>query len=175
MILTNHKIIEELNDKLEIEPFSTSMVNNNSYTVHLGEKLLVYASDYIDTAKNNPVKEIVISDEGFVLEKGRFYVGHIEEFIGSDYYVPILHGIENIAKKGLFIHITANLIDVGNHCNFSLQLFPTENIKVYPRMEIAQVSFWQVCGKIKLYKGKYNGIKGPAASQSYKHVDAYRE
>ena len=175
MILTKHKIIEEVNSKIEIAPFSISMVNNNSYTVHLGSKLLMYTSDYVDTAINNPVKEIIISDKGFVLEKGHFYVGHIEECIGSDYYVPVLHGIKEVAIKGLFVHVTANLIDIGNHCNFSLQLFPTENIKVYPKMDIAQVSFWQVSGNIKLYKGKYKGVKGPASSQSYRHFNMYRE
>ena len=172
MILTKHKIIEEVNSKIEIVPFSCSMVNNNSYTVHLGRKLLIYTSDCVDTAINNPVKEIIIPDEGFVLKKRCFYVGHIEEYIGSNYYVPVLHGIDDIAKKGLFIHVTANLIDIGNHCNFSLQLFPTENIKLYPGMNIAQVSFWRVSGRVKLYEGKYKGVKGPASSQSYKHMNS---
>ncbi len=173
MILTKQKIIEEVTNKIEIVPFLNVNVNNNSYSVSLGSKLLVYTSDYVDTAMNNPVEEITIPNEGLVLKKGNFYVGHIQEYIGSDYYVPILHGVEEIAKKGLFVHVTANLIDIGNHCNFSLQLYPTEDIRVYPGIKIAQVSFWQVSGNIKLYKGKYNGIKGPASSQSYRHMAGY--
>ena len=46
----------------------------------------------------------------------------------------------------------------------------TENIKVYPGMDIAQVSFWKVDGDISLYNGKYKGVRGPASSQSYKHA-----
>lgn len=171
MILTGKRIIREMeNGKIEISPFTDSKVNANSYTVALGAKLLHYTDDVIDTAAPNPVEEIIIPNEGYVLEKRKFYVGHIAEYIGSDYYVPILHGISEIAKIGLFIHVTANLIDIGNHCNFSLQLVPTENIRVYPGMNIAQISFWKVCGRIKLYNGKYKGVKGPASSQSFKHV-----
>lgn len=171
MILRREKIIQEVKDeKIEIIPFSESMVNNNSYTVKLGTKLLYYTSDVVDTALKNPVEEIDIPETGYILEKGKFYVGHIDEYIGSDYYVPILHGISEIAKMGLFIHVTANLIDIGNHCNFSLQLVPTENIKVYIGMSIAQISFWKVRGRIKLYKGKYKGVRGPASSQSFKHA-----
>lgn len=171
MILTEKRIIREVeNAKIEILPFSDSKVNANSYTVTLGTKLLHYTGEVVDTAVKNPVEEIVIPKEGYVLEKGKFYVGHIAEYIGSDYYVPILHGISEIAKMGLFVHVTANLIDIGNHCNFSLQLVPTENIKVYPGMNIAQISFWKVCGKVRLYKGKYKGVKGPASSQSFKHA-----
>lgn len=171
MILTKGKIIQEIKDnKIEIVPFSESNINYNSYTVKLGTKLLRYTSTVVDTAQKNPVEEISIPETGYILEKGKFYVGCISEFIGSDYYVPILHGLSEIARMGLFIHVTANLIDIGNHCNFSLQLVPTENIKVYPGMNIAQVSFWKVSGKIQLYKGKYKGVRGPASSQSFKHT-----
>lgn len=172
MILTKRAIYNAVHDnKIEISPFAAHKVNNNSYTVSLGSKLLRYTDIILDTAKKNNFREITISDGGMILEKGHFYIGHIAEYIGSDYYVPMLHGINNIAKRGLFIHVTANLIDIGNHCNFSLQLFPTENVYVYPGMEIAQVSFWKTSGRIKLYKGKYKNVVGPAASQSYKHME----
>ena len=170
MILTGKSIKDAvLNGEIEISPFNTVYINDNSYDVTLGSKLLVYKDEIVDTAKKNAVEEIDIPEEGIVLKKGQFYVGHIEQFIGSNCFVPLLHGVKEIAKKGLFIHITANLIDIGNYCNFSLQLFPTENIRVYKGMKIAQVSFWKVSGKIKLYHGKYKGVIGPASSQSYKH------
>ncbi|CUX55215.1 Deoxycytidine triphosphate deaminase [Clostridium sp. C105KSO15] len=156
---------------IEILPFTPRLINENSYTVTLGNELLLYTAELLDTAKKNPTKSIVIPKEGMLLEKGKFCVGCIEQYVGSDYYVPILHGIPQVARKGMFIHITANLIDIGNHCNFSLQIYPTENIIVYPGMEIAQISFWKVCGTIKLYSGKYKNVRGPKASQSYKHTE----
>ena len=171
MILSRKSIINNVkNLNIEIQPFNESKVNPNSYTVTLGNKLLVYKGDVIDTAQKNETDEITIPIEGYVLKKNHFYVGHISEYIGSDFFVPLLHAKVNTAKKGLFVHITANLIDIGNHCNFSLQLYPTENIKVYPGMDIAQVSFWKVDGDISLYNGKYKGVIGPASSQSYKHA-----
>lgn len=171
MILSGREIINNIeNGKIEIVPFCQTKVNQNSYDVSLGKNLLVYTEDYVDTAKKNEYKEIIIPKEGYILEKNKFYVGHIVEYIGSDYFVPLLHCKLTIAKLGLFIHITANLIDIGNHCNFSLQIYPTENVKVYPGMNIAQISFWNVYGDIRLYKGKYKNVIGPASSQSYKHT-----
>lgn len=172
MILSRKSIINNVkHQNIEIQPFNESKVNPNSYTVTLGNKLLVYKGDFVDTAQKNETEEITIPIEGYVLKKNHFYVGHISEYIGSDFFVPLLHAKLNTAKKGLFVHITANLIDIGNHCNFSLQLYPTENIKVYPGMDIAQVSFWKVDGDISLYNGKYKGVRGPASSQSYKHAE----
>lgn len=172
MILTGNRIKEEVRiGNIEIEPFDNIQVNNNSYTVKLGRKLLIYTTDCLDTAKKNDTIEINIPDEGVLMEKGKFYLGHIAEYVGSDCFVPILHGLPEVSMMGLFIHVTANLIDIGNHCNFSLQMIPTENMIVYPGMDIAQISFWKVSGKIRLYKGKYKGVKGPAASQSYKHAE----
>ena len=171
MILSGRKITDNVkNGKIQIEPFDELNVNPNSYDVTLGNKLLYYTDEYLDTAEKNNFEEIIIPEDGFILEKGKFYVGHINEFIGSDFFVPILHCKLTITKLGLFIHVTANLIDIGNHCNFSLQIYATENIKVYPGMKVAQVSFWNVYGDIKLYKGKYKNVIGPASSQSYKHA-----
>lgn len=170
MILSKDSILKNLNDnKIQIEPFNKLQLNPNSYDVTLGNRILVYKENFVDTAKKNITDEIIISEKGFELKKNHFYVGHIAEYIGSDYFVPILHGKTSIAKLGLFIHITANLIDIGNHCNFSLQLYPTENVVVYPGMRIAQISFWKVLGDVKLYNGKYKGVVGPASSQSFKH------
>ncbi|MDR1541388.1 MAG: dCTP deaminase [Clostridiales bacterium] len=171
MILHREVIESEVKTgRIEINPFKRYRLLENSYVVTLGEELLIYTGDIVDTAKENTTRKIIIGHCGFVLEKGKFYVGHIAEYIGSDFYVPLLHGILSVAQLGLFIHVTANLIDIGNHCNFSLHLFATENIAVHPSMEIAQVSFWLPIGEKKLYSGKYKNVKGAAASQSYKHA-----
>lgn len=170
MILSKNRIKQEVSEgKIEIIPFTEENLNENSYEVTLGNKLLAYTDDVLDTAKKNETVMIEIPKEGRVLEKGKFYIGHIEQYIGSASYVPILHGLKRVAKSGLFIHVTANLIDIGNHCNFSLHLYPTENVIVYPGEKIARVSFWRVLGDVKLYNGKYKNVIGPAASQSYKH------
>lgn len=170
MILTGNEIQRCVEDeRIGIEPFRKEQINPNSYDVRLGDRILVYLEEIVDTKRKNIYKELYIPSDGFVLKKGHYYVGHIEEVVGSDFFVPMLHGKLTIAKLGLFIHITANLIDIGNHCNFSLHLAPKQNLRIFPGMRIAQVSFWRVQGEIKLYQGKYKGVQGPAASQSFKH------
>ncbi len=65
---------------------------------------------------------------------------------------------------GLFVHVTADLIDIGSFGVSTLQLYATLPVKIYPGMLIAQVSFWQPKGKITLYKGKYQNSIGPVIS-----------
>jgi dCTP deaminase len=68
---------------------------------------------------------------------------------------------------GLFVHCTADLIDIGSFGNVTFQLYSTLPIKVYPGMLIGQVTFWVPSGDINLYSGKYQGSEGPQASKSY--------
>lgn len=169
MILTGKAIAENVAiGKIDIHPFYPEHVNPNSYDVLLGEKLMVYTDSVLDTAKSNAYEEILIPNEGLVLKKNHFYLGHTLNRIGSDHFVPVIHCKSGIARLGLFIHITADLIDIGFHGNLTLQLFPTHDIKVYPGMKIAQVSFWAVQGPIKLYTGKYQDALGPLTSKSFK-------
>lgn len=170
MILTGKEIQNQYEcGRITIDPFVKEHINANSYDVTLGNQLLRYNNDFVDTAVKNEYETIVIPESGLELKKGEFYVGHISEIVGSDFYVPIIHGKKKTAQLGLFVHVTANLIDVGNKCNFSLHLVPTTNIKIYPNTKIAHVSFWVIDGNVELYNGKYKGVIGAAASQSYKH------
>lgn len=170
MILTGREIERRVASKeIEIEPFSPAQLNPNSYDVRLGGTILRYRDEVLDTREKNPHDEEVLPADGRVLPAGSFVVGHIAEWIGSDTFVPMLHARLSAASVGLFVHITANLIDVGNHCNFSLHLFAARDVRLVPGMPVAQVSFWRPTGAIRLYAGKYKGVRGPAASQSFKH------
>ena len=109
-----------------------------------------------------------IPPEGFVLHPDRIYLGHTEETMGSDYYVPIIRARSSTARIGLFVHITADLIDIGSYNQWTLQLHAIQPVRVYPSMLIGQVTFWCVKGEITLYSGKYQGSKGPMESEIYK-------
>jgi dCTP deaminase len=168
MILTGNEIIQNQKDeKITISPFLESMVNPNSYDIRLGNKLFIYKNEILDSRAKNEYEVLEIKEEGFVLEKDQFYLGHSVEIIGSEHFVPILHNKSGIARLGLFIHITADLIDIGSKGNITLQLFPTNSIKIYPNMKIGQISFWCVKGEIEKYKGRYTNSVGPVASKSY--------
>jgi len=99
-------------------------------------------------------------------------LGHSSEIIGSKKFVPIIHAKSSIARLGLFVHVTADLIDIGSIGNITFQLYATLPIKIYPNMLIGQVSFWVPKGKINLYKGKYKNSVGPKASEIHKDFNA---
>lgn len=168
MILTGKKIIEEVkNKKIEITPFHKSRATTNSYDLSLGDTIIRYTSKVIDPKLKSEYKEIKIPKEGIVLKAGDFVLGHSNERIGSDFYVPLIHGKSGTARMGLFVHVTADLIDIGSHGVTTFQLYATLPVRLYPNMLIAQVSFWVPFGKIELYHGKYQNSKGPQISKSW--------
>jgi len=169
MILTGKKIIEEVGkNRIDIWPFDKNRVTTNSYDLSLGDTIIRYKAKIIDPRKKTPYEEIKILDEGLVLKAGEFVLGHSKERIGSDFYVPLIHGKSGTARMGLFVHVTADLIDIGSHGVTTLQLYTTIPVRIYPKMLIAQVSFWVPFGDIVLYKGKYQNSTGPRPSMTYK-------
>lgn len=169
MILTGPKIVEEVKrHKIEISPFNKKRISTNSYDLSLGKTLIRYTADVIDPKKEPEYETIVIPKNGLTLKSGEFVLGHSNERIGSDFYVPIIHGKSGTARMGLFVHVTADLIDIGFHGMTTFQLYATLPVRLYPDMLIAQVSFWVPFGKIILYKGKYQNSQEPRPSLTYK-------
>lgn len=169
MILTGKKIIEEVKkNRIEISPFDKKKITTNSYDLLLGDTLIRYKTGVIDPKQKTPYKEIKIPADGLVLQAGEFVLGHSKERIGSDFYVPLIHGKSGTARMGLFVHVTADLIDIGSHGVTTFQLYATLPVRLRAGMLIAQVSFWVPFGDIVLYKGKYQNSTGPRPSMTYK-------
>ncbi len=171
MILTGKEIINQWNlGKIDIQPFHPERATTNSYDLALGNRFVQYTSSVIDPKVPPEYREIIADERGIVMKKGDFLVGHTAEIIGSDYFVPIIHARSSIARLGLFVHVTADLVDLGMHGNLSFQLYATLPIKLYPGMLVGQVSFWVPKGEIELYKGKYQGANGPRSSEVYRDL-----
>ena len=169
LILTGNKITEEvLNGKIVIEPFDPAAVTTNSYDLTLGDKLVMYTDEVLDPKKEPHTRTFEIPDEGYEMKRGEFLLGCSNEFVGSDFYVPIVHAKSSIARLGLFIHITSGLFDIGCKCNVTFHLYATMPVRLYKNMPIAQITFWKTAGEIRLYHGKYQNDKGPVASRIYK-------
>ena len=169
MILTGPKIKQEVESgKITITPFSESYVNPNSYDLRLGDSLMVYKSTELDTKQENETETFKIPEDGFLLQPDTLYLGHSLEVVGSDVYVPIIRGKSSTGRMGLFVHITADLIDIGSKGKFTFMLHAVQPLKVYPGMRIGQVTFWKTVGDVVLYDGKYQGSAGPMASQIHK-------
>jgi dCTP deaminase len=168
MILTGSEILRNVeNGKITIDPFNASQLNPNSYNFTLGAKLMIYNNYVLDAKKNNEAREIVIPEEGITLANGTVYLGHTKEVIGSDNFVPIIRGRSSIGRLGLFINITADLIDLGSINQLTLQLNAVQPVTIYPGMQIGQVTFWTPLGEIKKYEGRYKKSAGPVASKMY--------
>lgn len=174
MILTGKQIISSVQSKdITITPYSSDHVTTNSYDISLGDRYIRYLDEVLDPLKENRYEEIHIPDEGLILNRGDFVLAESYETIGSHKYVPLIHGKSGIARKGLFVHITSDLVDLGYLGKITLQLYATQKIVIYRKMKIAQVSFWLAHGEITLYNGKYQHGSGPQASKI--HFDNMRQ
>lgn len=169
MILTGDKISKEVKKgKITISPFDFACVNPNSYNVELGDYLMVYCDDILDSKKQLKTKKIPIPDDGLILEPNKVYLGYTKEILGSDFYVPTLTGRSSSGRLGLFVQITADLVDIGFKGNLTFQLHAVQPLKIYKGMKIGQIMFWKPKGKITLYNGKYQNSKGPQQSKVWK-------
>ena len=175
MILTGNEITKQVrNGKIVLEPFDEKSITTNSYDLRLGDSVIEYLDEVMDPAKEPKYLIKKIPKTGLWLKKGDFILGHSVEILGSKNFVPIIHAKSSIARRGLFVHVTADLIDIGSIGNVTFQLYATLPIRIYPLMQIGQVSFWVPKGKITLYTGKYQGSTGPQPSKVHKDFEKTR-
>lgn len=143
MILTGSEILKNVREnKITIDPFDEKRINPNSYNFTLNNKLEIYNNHMLDSKAPNDKHEIEIPDSGFTLAPGCIYLAHTLEIIGSNHFVPIIRGRSSIGRLGLFINITADLLDIGSIQRISLQLNAVQPVTIYPGMQIGQVTFW---------------------------------
>lgn len=147
MILTGSEIIEQRRlGRIRIDPFYPEQISPNSYDFRLGDVLQMYESDRLDFKQENPKIKIPIPDEGFVLKTDKIYLAATEEVIGSEHFAAIIHARSSIARMGLFVHVTADLIDIGSYDRWILQLHAVQPVRIFRGMRIGQVTFWSVLG-----------------------------
>ncbi len=169
-MLTGPEIIKRRNlGQITIEPFDEKSVGPNSYDVRIGDTIATVTPNanrdelHVNTSLPSTVCTLYPNEEGFlVLLPGRAYLAHTVETIGSELYVPVLHGRSSTARHGLAVHITAGFCDLGFRGQIVLELvnFTGYPMLVRPGVRIAQVSFHPVTGDIKLYNSTYQNQQG---------------
>jgi dCTP deaminase len=168
MILTGTEIAKQVRrERITVSPFDDSRCTTNSYDLALGERVVVYQDEVLDPRREPAHQVHRIPEDGYVLGGGDFVLAETAERIGSDHYVPMIHAKSGTARLGLFVHVTADLIDLGFVGHSTLQLYATLPVRIWPGMLIAQVTFWRPYGRIRLYEGKYQHADGPQISRSY--------
>lgn len=160
MILTGQKIIDSIcNGDITISNFDYSRINPNSYNYLLGDEIKVFSGRTPDGfPKFDTVK---LKEEGYVLHPGAMYLGVTDEIIGSSRYAMSLIGRSSIGRLGLFLQISANLGHTTSSHQWTLELHAARAIRVYPKMPIGQVSFWQNDGSIQCLGKNYALYNSP--------------
>lgn len=165
MILTGPEIAAaRARGEIVIEPFDEDQLGPNSYDFRLGERARWYTAAILDARGQNPTESAPISENGMLVTPDRLILCNTHETMGSDHFVPIIRGRSSTGRLGLFIDITADLIDLGSVNQWTLQLHAVMPVRIYPGMLIGQVTFWRPEGLIRLYRGKYQGRQSPVES-----------
>ena len=170
MILTGPQIRASVADgDIVIRPFRTRQIAPNAYDFRLGNRCCIYTAKTIDAAIANRTRTFTIPSDGFILKPKRVYLVNTEETMGSTRFVPIIRGRSSVGRLGVFIDITADLIDLGSINQWTLQLHAVQPVRIYPGMLIGQVTFWRTYGRRMQYRGKYAQLTSPVPSLS--HLD----
>jgi dCTP deaminase len=176
MILSDQRILQEINKgSILIDPFNPAKLGTNSYDVHLAKYLAVYTEEMIDARKENPINEIIIPEEGIVLQPGTLYLGVTQEYTETHRHVPFLEGKSSIGRLGIDIHATAGKGDVGFCNTWTLEISCVMPVRVYAGMPIGQLIYFEVEGDISNYYHSKPGAKynertiKPVASKMWKN------
>lgn len=168
MILSGHAIRDAVEcGEIVIDPFDPGCLGPNSYDFSLGTRCMRYIQGTLDARRPNEVEVVEVGPNGILLDPSRLYLWNTAEVMGSKKFVPIIRGRSSVGRLGIFIDITADLIDIGSINSWTLQLHAVSPVRVYPGMLIGQVTFWKVEGRISLYRGKYGGLQSPVPSLAH--------
>ena len=169
MILSGKLIKNKLGKEIVIEPFSENQLNPNSYNLKLHNELLVYEDFTLDMKKENKCQNLVIPEEGLILEPNKLYLGRTKEYTETDKFVPMLEGRSSVGRLGLFIHVTAGFGDVGFCGYWTLEIHCIQPIRIYADIEICQIYYHSIDNNYEKYSsGKYQNNKGIQPSLLYK-------
>jgi dCTP deaminase len=160
MILSDKKILKAIETgDIVIEPYDRSCLGTNSYDVHLSKYLAVYKDEILDAKKHNQIEEIIIPEEGFVLQPGTLYLGVTQEYTETHNSVPFLEGKSSIGRLGIDIHATAGKGDVGFCNTWTLEISCVHPVRVYEGMPVGQLIYFCVEGEIENYYNKKKNAK----------------
>ncbi len=186
MILTGPRIEELVADgDLTIDPYDEKLVGPNSVDLRLADHLVTYKQPTyppstppecrldveLDMRKPAPTQTYRIPEYGFLLKPGTLYLGSTVETIGSKKYVPMVEGRSSCGRLGLQVHMTAGFCDTGFFGAITLEMTVVHPLRVYANTPICQVFFVRPEGKIRLYKGRYQGHTKATASRMHEKRD----
>lgn len=169
MILTDHIIrLAIVSGEILIEPYCSNCLGSNSYDVHLSKHLAVYKSPIIDAKADNDLEHFEISEDGFILEPNKLYLGSTIEYTETHLHVPFLEGKSSTGRLGVSIHATAGKGDIGFCGHWTLEISCVQPVRIYAGMPIGQLIYFQTQGECLNPYNKKDSAK--YTNQSYKPV-----
>lgn len=173
MILSGKEIEKELGKTIVINPFDRAQLNPNSYNLRLDNTLYVYISALLDMKRKEPVEELVIPAEGIELRPHMLYLGRTVEYTETHSYVPMLEGRSSVGRLGLFIHVSAGFGDVGFAGRWTLEMYCTQPLRIYPFVEICQIFYHTIQGDFVSYgnNAKYQNSTSVLPSKMYTELE----
>lgn len=127
----------------------------NSCIISIDDTLYSYDYKVVDTKKkheylqevlNNEPKSlnvIKIPEEGLVLEPHKVYLARSHEKITTKNYVPVLNGRTSLSLLGLSIELTSGYGHEYFDNYFLLSIVATKPIRIYPNIEIGNLTFFE--------------------------------
>lgn len=172
MILSGKMIKNMIGREIIIDPFDEKKLNTNGYNLSLHNKLVIYENSILDMKEINKTKEIIIPENGFILQPGQLYLGSTVERTYTSKFMPIIEGRSSIARLGIFVHITAGLGEAGFDGTWTLELTCVKPVRIYPYVDICQIYFQEISGEIELCRSnKYQNSMEAIPSKLYEELN----
>ena len=193
MVLTGPEIERQVKlGSIEFDPYEPKNVGPNSMDMRLHPELFIYdlnllyerdslglgyqpnqflmewqrsPQPVLSMIEDNPVKRLVIPEDGLVLKPGVLYLGRTVERMHTKNYVAKVDGRSSVGRLGMCIHATAGFIDTGFDGTITLEISVVHPVLVMPHTRICQVWFMEMVGETRLYEGRYQGQVEATASR----------
>jgi dCTP deaminase len=166
VILSGPQILAEVrNKRIHIDDFDAERIEPNSYGFRLAPDILWYHDGIIDCYEPPKAHRVTMSEEGMVLEPGRFYLGSTMEAMGSPHFAATLYACRSTSTLGMWIQFSAPLGHSGAIFPWTLEIHVAHPVRVYPGMVIGKLAFWSMAGEPVGYRGKYTGSSSTVASR----------
>jgi dCTP deaminase len=180
MILSDGDIFQRIRKKsLILQPFSKKRLQPSTYDLMLSDEIRIFdnhGTEAVDIKKPVDASRLVKLKKGdnFIIHPGEFILGSTVEY----FEIPLdlaakLEGRSSLGRLGLIIHATAGYVDPGfkGYLTFEMSNISRLPIRLYPRMRMAQICFFQMSSPARNPYGakeigsKYQFQKGPTSSR----------
>jgi dCTP deaminase len=176
MILSSEEIKKRLGKDIIIKPFNTNQLGSQSYNLTLADSLLVYNDTLVDMKTSNQTTVIYIPKDGIILRPNIIYLSKTVEYTETYNLVPEIQGRSSIARLGLYIHVNCPYGGIGFRGNWTLEMHCVQPIRIYSGVQICQIFYHEVLGKIYEYNGpKYQDATDIGSSKIYYEFGQHEE